>query len=107
MLPASAARVTFETPIYHCNVSDSGQICLDLLQERWSPALTVPKCLEAVRLLMKNPDPDNALRQWIAELTIAQEKSAGADSRYHEKARECTRTQASLAVAGWKQQWGC
>jgi ubiquitin-protein ligase/ubiquitin len=108
--PFQAPRITFETPIYHCNVNDSGKICLNILQEDWNPALSVPKCLEAVRVMMKNPDTDNALRQWIADLTITHFKYAGTDTpdtRYFEKAHECTRQDASKTVDDWKQQWGC
>jgi ubiquitin-conjugating enzyme E2 D/E len=105
--PFSPPRITFETPVYHCNVSDSGKICLDILQDKWSPNLSVPKCLEAIRLMLKEPDTDNSLRQWIAELTLAYKKSNGADNRYIEKAVECTRNDASLSVADWKAKWGC
>merc|ERR1712028_109467 len=108
--PMEAPRITFETPIYHCNVNDSGKICLNLLHDAWSPALTVPKCLEAIRILMKNPDTDYALRQWIADLTIAHCKYVGTDTpdtRYFDKARECTSRDASMTVEGWKQKWGC
>merc|ERR1719199_728740 len=51
--PFAAPRITFETPIYHCNVNDSGKICLNILQEDWAPSLSVPKCLEAIRIMMK------------------------------------------------------
>merc|ERR1719263_2222580 len=30
--PFSAPKITFETPIYHCNVSDTGKICLNILR---------------------------------------------------------------------------
>lgn len=103
--PFSPPCITFETPVYHCNVNDSGKICLDILQHMWSPALSVPKCLQAIRAMLKDPDTDNALRQWIAELTLAHRRSNGADSRYYEKAQECTRQDASLTVAEWKQKW--
>merc|ERR1719486_1770937 len=56
--PFHAPRITFETPIYHCNVNDSGKICLNILHEAWNPQLSVPKCLEAIRTLMKSPDTD-------------------------------------------------
>jgi len=105
--PFRPPQITFETPIYHCNVSDSGKVCLDMLQDKWAPSLSVPKCLEAILFLMKNPDTDNSLRQWIAELTLAHQNSNGADTRYYEKATESTRKDASFSVADWKQKWGC
>jgi len=108
--PFAAPRITFETPIYHCNVNDSGKICMDILQEAWAPSLSVPKCLEAIRMLMKNPDTNNALRQWIADVTIAHFKYDGTDTpdtRYFDKARESTSQAASMTVDEWKQKWGC
>merc|ERR1712100_870903 len=104
--PFSAPRITFETPIYHCNVNDSGKICLSILYEAWAPSLSVPKCLEAIRILMKNPDTNNALRQWIADITIAHFKYVGTDTpdtRYFDKARESTSQNASMTVDEWKQ----
>jgi ubiquitin-conjugating enzyme E2 D/E len=108
--PLQPPRITFETPIYHCNVSDSGKICLGILQDAWNPALTVPKCLEAIRVMMKNPDTDMSLRQWIADLTIAHFKYLGTDTpdtRYVDKAHECSLKDASKTVEAWKQEWGC
>jgi len=105
--PFKAPKITFETPVYHCNVSDSGKICLDILEGSWAPSLSVPKCLEAVRTMLKDPDTDNALRQWIAELTLAQKQSQGADTRYYDKACENTKKDASKSVEEWKQEWGC
>ena len=67
--------IFFETPVYHCNVPDGGAICLDILKEKRSPALTIPKCLEAVRLLLASPASDNALCQWIAELTLTRSRT--------------------------------
>ena len=45
--PLSPPSISFVTPIYHCNVSESGLVCLDVLKEKWSPALTIPKALIA------------------------------------------------------------
>jgi len=108
--PFSPPRITFETPIYHCNVNDSGKICLAILQESWSPSLSVPKVLEAIRLMMQTPDTDYALRQWIADVTIAYYKykgSATPDDRYLDNALESTAKDASTTVDEWKQKWGC
>merc|ERR1712110_776658 len=95
--PFQAPRITFETPIYHFNVNDSGKVCLDILYEAWNPSLSVPKCLEAIRFMMSKPDTDNALRQWIGDITIAYFKHLGTDApdnRYIDKAREETQKDA-------------
>lgn len=105
--PFKPPQITFETPVYHCNVNDSGKICLEFLQDRWAPSLSVPKCLEAIRMMLKNPDTDNSLRQWIAELTLAHEKTNGVDTRYYDNARESTRQNANASMADWKQKWCC
>merc|ERR1712232_1198805 len=108
--PFRAPRITFETPIYHCNVNDSGKICLDILHEGWNPALSIPKCLEAIQMMMIKPDTDNALRQWIADVTIAHFNWAGTntpDTRYYDSGRDHTKQHASMTVDEWKRQWNC
>lgn len=108
--PFSPPRMAFETPIYHCNVNDSGKICLDILQDSWNPALSVPKVLEAIRMMMAKPDTDYALRQWIADLTIAHFQWQGTstpDTRYFDKGMESTKRDACTTVEEWKQKWGC
>ena len=79
---------------------------LDILKESWSPSLSIQKCLFSIRALMVDPNPDDALRQWIAELTLAHVRSGGADTRYYDNARESTREHASLSVEGWLAKWG-
>merc|ERR1740121_614105 len=96
--PLKPPSITFETPVYHCNVSDSGKICLDILLDKWSPALSIPKALEAIRMFLTQPNTDDALRQWIAELTLAHRASGGSDTRYVDNAREATSKDAAVTA---------
>ena len=50
----------FLTKIWHPNISsDSGAICLDILKNEWSPALTVRTALISLQALLSAPEPDD------------------------------------------------
>ncbi|OUS47722.1 ubiquitin-conjugating enzyme [Ostreococcus tauri] len=65
--PFKAPKVTFRTRIYHCNVNSSGQICLDILKEQWSPALTISKVLLSICSLLTDANPHDPLVGSIAQ----------------------------------------
>lgn len=66
--PFSPPRVTFVTPIYHSNIDLRGNICLDILKDNWSPALTLEKMMLSLSSLLSDPNPNDPLNHEAAQL---------------------------------------
>ena len=50
----------FDTKVWRPNISSqSGAICLDILKNEWSPALTVRTALISLQALLSAPEPDD------------------------------------------------
>ncbi len=64
--PFKPPKVTFKTRIYHCNVNSQGAICLDILKDNWSPALTISKVLLSICSLLTDCNPHDPLVGSIA-----------------------------------------
>ncbi|KAI8551437.1 hypothetical protein RHMOL_Rhmol06G0185500 [Rhododendron molle] len=73
------------------NVVQLGRICLDILKDKWSPALQIRTVLLSIQALLSAPNPDDPLSENIAKHWKTNEAEAV------ETAKEWTRLYATGA----------
>jgi ubiquitin-conjugating enzyme E2 N len=65
--PMVPPKVRFLTKIYHPNIDKLGRICLDILKDKWSPALQIRTVLLSIQALLSSPNPDDPLDNDVAK----------------------------------------
>ncbi|KAA6356343.1 MAG: putative Ubiquitin-conjugating enzyme E2 2 [Streblomastix strix] len=66
--PNKPPVVKFRTRIFHPNVYTDGSICLDILQNQWSPIYDVANILTSIQSLLTDPNPQSPANAEAARL---------------------------------------
>jgi len=74
--PMAPPKVRFLTKMYHPNIDKLGRICLDILKEKWSPALQIRTVLLSIQALLSAPNPDDPLANDVADMWKHHEEQA-------------------------------
>lgn len=60
----------FLTKIFHPNVSNTGEICVNVLKRDWTPTLGLRHVLTVIRCLLIEPNPESALNEEAGKLLL-------------------------------------
>ncbi|CAL5404458.1 unnamed protein product [Camellia sinensis] len=66
--PFKPPQVKFETMCFHPNVDQFGNICLDILQDKWSSAYDCRTILLSIQSLLGEPNTESPLNSYAATL---------------------------------------
>ena len=101
--PFKPPKMKFDTKIWHPNISSvTGAICLDILKNEWTPALTIRTALISLQALMCEPvpnDPQDAVvaKQYMSDIKLFNqtakhwvEEQANPERSFQKKIKEIT-----------------
>ncbi|PFX34272.1 ubiquitin-conjugating enzyme E2 A [Stylophora pistillata] len=87
--PNKAPTVKFISKMFHPNVYADGGICLDILQNRWSPTYDVAAILTSIQSLLDEPNPNSPANSLAAQL-------------YQENKREYEKKVIAIVEQSWQ-----
>jgi ubiquitin-conjugating enzyme E2 A len=68
---------------FHPNVYANGKICLDVLEQNWSPACNIAVIITSIQELLQNPNPDSCVNVTAAEYFVTKR------GEYRRMVRKC------------------
>ncbi|KAL0298128.1 UNVERIFIED_CONTAM: Ubiquitin-conjugating enzyme E2 27 [Sesamum calycinum] len=81
--PFQPPKMKFATKVWHPNISSqSGAICLDILKDQWSPALTLKTALLSIQALLSAPEPDDPQDAVVAQQYLRDYQTFLGTARY-------------------------
>ncbi|KAG2499182.1 hypothetical protein HYH03_002763 [Edaphochlamys debaryana] len=81
--PFVPPKMKFLTKVWHPNVSSqSGAICLDILKDQWSPALTLKTALLSLQALLSSPQPDDPQDAVVAKQFMSDHETYRKTARF-------------------------
>lgn len=86
--PIIPPNIVFRTPIYHPNISEKGEICLDILKKKYSQSLKIGTVLCSLVFLLANPNALDPLNDRAAFVFMENHRE------FVERARKLTIEQA-------------
>ena len=86
--PNKAPTVKFVTKMFHPNIYADGSICLDILQNQWSPIYDISAILTSIQSLLSDPNPSSPANSEAARL-------------YQENRREYERKVKEVVENSW------
>jgi len=66
--PFKPPKVKFETRIFHPNINQSGDICLDTLSSQWVPSISMAQVMLSITLLLSDPNPSDPINMEAARV---------------------------------------
>eukprot|EP01040_Poterioochromonas_malhamensis_P006819 gene6819-7350_t len=86
--PNRPPQVKFLSKLFHPNVYNDGKICLDILQNQWSPIYDISAILTSIQSLLSDPNP-------------ASPANAEASQLYERDRREYNRRVRQVVEESW------
>ncbi|KAF3495480.1 hypothetical protein DY000_02054906 [Brassica cretica] len=92
--PNKPPTVRFVSRMFHPNIYADGSICLDILQNQWSPIYDVAAILTSIQSLLCDPNPNSPANSEAARM-------------YSESKREYNRRVRDVVEQSWTADYSC